>query len=184
MNICFSGHRPDNPNMGGYDFDNDKNRRIRLKMLEVIEHKIYMGNDDNIHFITGGALGVDQYAALICDYLRCIKRNRFNITTEVAIPYKDQYLNWNLEDIQRYFRILRHSNVTTYVDTLKDYTINGLEEGKHHPSKLELRNHYMVDNCDVLIAVWDGTKKGGTYNCIKYAKKLGKRIIYINPANI
>ena len=38
----------------------------------------------------------------------------------------------------------------------------------------------MVDNSDIIIAVWDGTK-GGTYNCVQYAKKKNKEIIQINP---
>lgn len=42
------------------------------------------------------------------------------------------------------------------------------------------RDKYMVDNCDVLLAVWDGICKGGTWLTIKYARKIGKPIIYFN----
>ena len=42
------------------------------------------------------------------------------------------------------------------------------------------RDHYMVDNCDVLLAVWDGIKDGGTWRTIQYAMKKKKRIIFIN----
>lgn len=38
----------------------------------------------------------------------------------------------------------------------------------------------MVDRCDRLIAVWDGSN-GGTGNCVKYAKEVGKPIVVINP---
>ena len=41
----------------------------------------------------------------------------------------------------------------------------------------------MVDNCDLLIGCWDGVKKGGTWNCLKYAINLGKEIKIINPKN-
>ena len=34
----------------------------------------------------------------------------------------------------------------------------------------------MVDNADVILALWNGTG-GGTGNCIGYAEKQGKRII-------
>lgn len=40
------------------------------------------------------------------------------------------------------------------------------------------RDCYMVDNCDVLLAVWDGYKLGGTWITIDYALKQGKKIIY------
>jgi len=48
---------------------------------------------------------------------------------------------------------------------------------------MQKRNEYMVDNADIVIAVWDGTK-GGTCNCVRYAKKLGKDIVIINPKEI
>lgn len=44
------------------------------------------------------------------------------------------------------------------------------------------RNKYMVDHADVLIAVWNGTKKGGTFACLSYAKKVGVPVIVLNPA--
>jgi len=53
-------------------------------------------------------------------------------------------------------------------------------EGAYSPHKMQLRNQYMVDRCDVLIAVWDGTP-GGTGNCVGYAKKQGKEIFRITP---
>lgn len=40
------------------------------------------------------------------------------------------------------------------------------------------RDQYMVDHCDVLIAIWDGKPWGGTYDTIEYAKVEGKKIIY------
>ena len=43
----------------------------------------------------------------------------------------------------------------------------------------------MVDNCDLLIALWDGKSKSGTTNCVNYAKnKLKKDILIINPKTL
>ena len=36
----------------------------------------------------------------------------------------------------------------------------------------------MVNNCDILYAVFDGIKNGGTYITVQYAEKIGKPIIY------
>lgn len=41
-----------------------------------------------------------------------------------------------------------------------------------------VRDQYMVDHCDVLIAVWDGIKSGGVWSTIRKAQKAGKQIIY------
>lgn len=47
---------------------------------------------------------------------------------------------------------------------------------------MQKRNEWMVDNCDILIAVWDKSP-GGTKNCVDYAESKKKQIIYINPKN-
>lgn len=46
------------------------------------------------------------------------------------------------------------------------------------------RNHWMVDNCDVVVAVWNGDSSGGTYQTVKYAKSKGKRIWLIDPVKM
>lgn len=43
----------------------------------------------------------------------------------------------------------------------------------------EVRDHAMVDDSDIVIAVWDGFETGGTWNTIKYAREKGKDIRYI-----
>lgn len=49
------------------------------------------------------------------------------------------------------------------------------------PQLYHARNHYMVDNSDVVIAVWGGKTSGGTYQCLKYAKQHNKPYIVIDP---
>lgn len=43
------------------------------------------------------------------------------------------------------------------------------------------RNEFMVNQADVVVAVWNGDSKGGTAACVRYAKKVGKPIVQINP---
>jgi uncharacterized phage-like protein YoqJ len=45
------------------------------------------------------------------------------------------------------------------------------------------RNKWMVDHCDALVAIWNGTS-GGTANCVKYALSVNKPIVMINPKNL
>jgi uncharacterized phage-like protein YoqJ len=42
-----------------------------------------------------------------------------------------------------------------------------------------VRNHWMVDNADVVMAYYNGAQKGGTFECFEYAKKKGKKIANI-----
>jgi uncharacterized phage-like protein YoqJ len=36
--------------------------------------------------------------------------------------------------------------------------------------KMQVRNEWMVNHANILLALWDGST-GGTYNCIQYAMK-------------
>ena len=44
---------------------------------------------------------------------------------------------------------------------------------------MQKRNKYMVDNSQYVIAVWDGSKSG-TFNTLKYARKLKRNIMVID----
>ena len=42
--------------------------------------------------------------------------------------------------------------------------------------------HYVVDESDILLALWDGTfngKVGGTGDVVNYAKRLGHKVVHI-----
>ena len=41
-----------------------------------------------------------------------------------------------------------------------------------------VRDQYIVDHSDVMLAIWDGNKSGGVWSTIRKAQKAGKRIIY------
>lgn len=41
-----------------------------------------------------------------------------------------------------------------------------------------VRDQYMIDNCDILLAVWDGNKSGGVWSTIRKAQKAGKKIVH------
>lgn len=60
--------------------------------------------------------------------------------------------------------------------------------GKYAAWKMQKRNEWMVNNCDILLAIWDGTN-GGTKNCIDYAISKGMtfengKIIRLDPSKI
>lgn len=48
------------------------------------------------------------------------------------------------------------------------------------PHLYQRRNEYMVDHSTILVAVWDGSK-GGTGNCVSYARRKNVPIVRIDP---
>jgi uncharacterized phage-like protein YoqJ len=107
--------------------------------------------------ISGMAIGVDILTAQIA-----IENN---IDLVAAIPFVGQEKLWNDNQKYLYNNILKLAKKKVIVC-----------EGEYAAYKMQIRNEYIVDNCDVLIAVHNGKKYGGTYNCIKYAEIKGKNI--------
>jgi len=184
--ICFTGHRPDK--LGGYNWNTPKNKKImevlRSKIIEVINNT--EPNVKDFKFICGGALGIDQMAFEICYELKYseIKLNGCRIELELAIPFEKQASKWfNKDDIDRFYTHQQQSDMITHVDLIEGYEFKGVPEGEYHPAKMMIRNKYMVNNSDIVIAVWNGSK-GGTANAVNYAKKQGKEIIIMNPDEI
>lgn len=71
-----------------------------------------------------------------------------------------------------YAMALKHADEVVDVDPAKDYP---------GPWVYHNRNHWMVDRCNTLIAVWDGSENGGTYECLSYARKMKTPIYRIHP---
>lgn len=175
LRIAFTGHRPEKL-PGGYDWNSKKNQTL----LNVIEKVVlYLTSKEQSFCIyTGGALGIDQMVASRFQNIESPK----NIYNHIAIPFhKELYCSkWKKPDQERYFKILRDADDVIQVDLIQHYNYKCLEG--YHKEKLGQRNRYMVDNCHLLIAIWDGSPSG-TKNCVDYALKCGKMIIMINPQN-
>lgn len=177
--LCFTGHRPNR--LGGYDWNNPKNKLIMTNLKKSVEHILINNNNYDIKKIYfGGALGVDQMAF---DIVYSIKReHNLNVQLILAIPFEEQPKKWfKKEDIERYNKQKSLADSVVYVDTLDEYKHNFSIVGEYHAVKMTKRNKYMVDNSDVIIAVWDCTPEGGTFNCVSYAKSKNKECIIINP---
>ena len=114
-------------------------------------------------------------AFMVCKKLR---DQGYDIIIEVAVPFKNQPIKWNIESQELYNKQLLAADIITYVDTLDMYRTN-IPDGLFDRNKLMNRNKYMIDNSDVLIAVWDGSPSG-TKHAIDYAKEKNKEVIIVN----
>lgn len=153
MIVAFTGHRPDK--LGGYKVPNP----IYIHVCQQIEKTLIELKPEKV--ISGMALGVDQWAAYIA--------TKLNIPFLAAIPFIGQEKAWPMASQSIYNKLLKKSAEQVIVC-----------EGGYAANKMQIRNQWMVDNCDKLIAIWDGTP-GGTGNCVNYAKSINKEIIYIDP---
>lgn len=155
MRIAVTGHRPNK--LWGYNYYSPSYIKLGKILRDLlIEHKATVA-------ISGMALGVDQVFAMVAI------KNKIPLMAYTPCPNQDKL--WTAES-----KIL-HQSLLDKADTVyvvsDSYSIDAMQK----------RNIAMVDNCDLLIAVWDGSS-GGTANCVSYAKMVDKPIIRINPREI
>jgi len=146
--IGATGHRPKDLR-GGYDWNSPANRAIRAWMRERIQELgCTLG-------ITGGALGVDMFWASALYHS--------GVPYILFAPCKGQESRWPEESQRIYRAILKHAREVRY-------THDGPYPG---PWCMLQRNQDMVDflaeRKGILLAVWNGRKAGGTYDCIRRA---------------
>ena len=155
MILAVTGHRPNRLN-NEYDGIGPCSDYIRKKLKEkIIQY-------DATKLISGMALGVDMIFAELAIEM--------GIPLCAAVPFYGQEKIWAESSKERWVKAL---------DEAQEIQI--VSPGGYTPWKMSVRNEWMVDNCEVLLAVWNGDKKGGTANCVKYAKKVGRTIDIISP---
>lgn len=148
MILAGTGHRL---NKLGEGSDREIEAKLRALTIGALEH--YQPSK----VISGFALGWDlslAEAAIEC-----------KIPLIAAIPCRNQSEMWHGDPKIRHKKYLSQAS-EVYV--LAEF---------YHPRVMQDRNEWMVDHCDKLLALWNGERQGGTYNCIKYAQKKRKPIL-------
>ncbi len=159
---CFTGHRPQSLPWG---FDEEDERCVKMK--EQLRGEIVKAIENGYTtFISGMALGFDIIAA---EMVLELKGKYPNIKLIGALPCKTQDKFWKEKDKQRYRKVL---------GKLDD--IRCIYNNYNGKKCMIERNHYMVNNSSLVIALFNGTK-GGTKTTINYAKKQGLKIVTLVP---
>lgn len=117
------------------------------------------------HTISGVAVGFDQLFAVICI--------RLGIPFIAAVPFIGQESKWPEHVQKQYKKILTKAKEVVIVS-----------DGEYSNEKFIIRNEWIVNNSDKLLAYYDGSVRSGTGNCFNYAKKMDKEIIRINPKEL
>lgn len=159
MKICGTGHRPQRLS-SDYGFNYKSIGWTRV--INVV--KDYIVNNNVTHVISGMALGFDIALAIAAIQL---KNEGYNLHLEAAIPCRNQSAFWNEYSQRVYSKILERCDKITILSEAytKDCMLN--------------RNKYMLDNSDVVLALWDGKCHGGTYNTVSIAKSLNKHVVVV-----
>lgn len=157
MIIAGTGHRPDKlpDKETGYILPNPTYNYI----CQEVEKILLQYKPDKV--ISGMALGFDSYLANVAIKL--------GIPVIAAVPFVGQEKFWPEKSQRMYNKLLNKCSEVIIVS-----------EGGYSAHKMQLRNIFMVNKCDILIACHDDSK-GGTFNCIKYAESINKQIIKIDP---
>lgn len=160
MTACFTGHRPNK--LKGYKAVDNKELLWRINTV-IVDHIENKGVDT---FINGCAIGIDLWSAKI---VLKLKDKYPHIKLVSAIPCLGQNKMWRKEDKELWQEVVDKSDRVVLVS-----------EEDYKPYLMQLRNVWMVDESDFIIAVWDETD-GGTGNCVEYARNREKQIKIIKP---
>lgn len=109
----------------------------------------YKARGERVSLISGMAQGVDQIAATTAIDM--------GVGVRCYYPFPRRFSS--IEDY-----VMTHAEVIRF------------EQDKYSPNVYLRRDRRIVDDCDVLLVVWDGVKSGGTYYTYQYALAQGKKV--------
>ena len=161
---AFTGHRP---HKLPWKYNESDSRCVALKavLMEQITRLVDTGMTG---FYSGGADGVDCWAALIVLELR--KRNPA-LRLHMLLPHEGQEGKWSDSAQERYHLILKQADSIEYVSH------------EYYDGCMLDRNHRLVEAAGTLLSVYNGERRGGTAATVRYAKRLGKNVIIFYPVS-
>lgn len=150
---CFTGHKA---------LPANKINEILINLDREIDKLIAKGVTV---FISGGALGFDQIAALLVVAKKEMGRN---ICLIFALPCKNQDALWNEKQRNLYNSLLSEADNVIYVSESDD------------PFCMKRRNKYIVEHSTFCICALLH-EKSGTAQTVRFARKKGLTIINVAP---
>ena len=162
---AFTGHRP---HKLSWKYNEADSRCVALKAV-LMEQITRLVDTGMTAFYSGGADGVDCWAALIVLELR--KRNPA-LRLHMLLPHEGQADKWSDSAQERYHLILKQADSIEYVSH------------EYYDGCMLDRNHRLVEVAGSLLAVYNGEWRGGTAATVRYAKRLGKKIIILDPVSL
>jgi uncharacterized phage-like protein YoqJ len=119
--------------------------------------------DGYVTFITGMAMGTDIWAAEIV--LNRKKTNK-DLHLICALPHPNFESRRSMTEKMRFSKIIKKADI---VKDINDHYFTGC---------YQVRNEWMVDRSNLVIAVFNG-QKSGTKNTVDYATRRGVKVLNI-----
>lgn len=151
MKIALTGHRPERLGLPTDELDY---KWDAINCWIQTTYKQLHDTDSDVEVLCGMASGSDIRFGMSLAFIDGVKLH-------CVLPCKEYNSN------HKYYATLK--NVANKWTELSEEFYRGCDNA---------RDQYMVDNCDVLLAIWDGNKSGGVWSTIRKAKKACKKIIY------
>lgn len=148
--LGFTGHRPEK--IPGWE--NPYNQEVIRYLLHT-----FILKGKYVAAISGMALGFDTIAA--------IATLNSGAQLIAAIPFPQQPAYWKLHEMQRWKDIRDKASVVKNCSLVQA------------PDSYQVRNEWIVDHSKRIITLWNGEKKGGTWNTIHYANMRGVPVMNI-----
>jgi len=158
LKCCFTGYRPQK---FGFRLTSSDINYIKFENA-LTDWIIRLINEECKIFYTGMAMGFDIIAA---ENVALIKKARpeLGIKLVCVVPFSGQEESFNS------FWREKYNNIMSFADE------KILLSDNYYSGCYQVRNKYMVDNCDCVLTWYDG-KPGGTRNTLDYALKQGKQV--------
>ncbi len=162
-NSCaFTGHRP---HKFPWRYNEGDGRCVALKAT-LTEQITALAEAGVTQYYSGGADGVDCWASMIVLDLR--EKNPI-LKLHCVLPYEGQADRWSDSVRERYHFILKQADSVEYVSR------------RYYDGCMLDRNHRLIESAGLLLAVYNGVRRSGTGATVNYARKMGRKIIVIDP---
>ncbi len=159
---AFTGHRP-KKFPWGYDEADVRCVALKKALAEQVAKLVGAGYTD---FLSGMAEGTDTWAALA---VLALKKENPTLKLHCALPCEGQADQWSVSAQELYFSILEQADSVVYISR------------EYNKDCMLKRNRYLVDHAACLLAVYNGEQRGGTAMTVRYARKVGRKIILLEP---
>ena len=162
---AFTGHRPQKL---PWRFDETAPGCVALKETLTTQITALVA-DGYTEFLTGMAEGVDLWAAQL---VLALRETNPALRLHCILPCAEQSARWSAASRKQYRAVLEQADSIIFVNRMnkKDCMLE--------------RDRFLVSYASLVLAVYNGERRGGTAATVRYARKLGRELIVIDPATL